>query len=62
MQAPILPCTEKACEVLEVSDATLRQWRKEGLPHVMVGNRPRYFLDEVVAWLSHRQVAAVTAE
>lgn len=62
MNDSVLLSTEQACKILDVSDLTLRQWRKAGCPHLMVGNRARYFLDVVVGWLKDRQVAAVTAD
>ena len=57
---PILLSTERAAKLLDVSANTLREWRKAGCPHLMVGNRPRYFLSVLVEWLKDRQVAAVT--
>jgi predicted site-specific integrase-resolvase len=42
---------------LGVSVRTLFDWRKRGLPHVMVNKRPLYLADTVAAWLKAQEQA-----
>jgi len=57
---PILLSSKDVQEVFGISANTLREWRKHGLPHVMVGNQPLFFHESVVDWLKDQQIANVS--
>lgn len=40
--------------VLKCTTRTVDNMRSKGLPHMMVGDSPRFELDKVKAWLSAR--------
>jgi hypothetical protein len=41
--------------ILDLDPATLRRWRREGMPHHDIGPRlVRYKLSEVLAWRAQR--------
>lgn len=43
--------TRELCEVLNVSESTVKRWRANGLPHERWGPRLyRYVLSDVEAW------------
>lgn len=41
------------CEELDIHDATLRRWQREGKapPHVKIGNKQYYHVGETRKWL-----------
>ena len=43
------------CEVLKISDATVRRHIKKGLPSIQVGRDYRFDLEEVVEWYKTRK-------
>jgi hypothetical protein len=51
--APLLDRRELG-RTLAVSTATVTRLTSEGMPHVFVGDSPRYSIDEVRAWLEAR--------
>ena len=53
-EAPALLTRDQAAQALQVSIATLGRLRSEGLPTVMVGDHPRFCLQDVLDWLSRR--------
>ena len=59
---PILLTTKDAQELVGVSANTLRDWRKQGLPFVLVGSQPRYLEKSIIEWLTDKQIANVSAE
>ena len=56
---PALMTTAELARELRVCTKTIDRLRKEGLPHVLVGdNCPRYRLESVLNWLESRERAA----
>lgn len=51
---PALLDTAELARELSTSEGTIRRQRKLGLPTVMLGDSPRFDLDEVLAWLRSR--------
>jgi hypothetical protein len=59
---PALMTTAELARELRVCTKTIDRLRKEGLPHVLVGdNCPRYRLSAVLAWLESRTPATGAA-
>ena len=50
-----LVTTRDLTEYFGVTTQTVFNWRQEGLPHLKLGNRMRYDLEEVLKWLEVRQ-------
>jgi hypothetical protein len=48
---------EKLCEELNinVNRVTAWRWRKEGMPHIKIGNQIRYDKEEVIRWLKGKR-------
>ena len=42
---------EQLAKELNVSERTLDNWRKDGLPHIKRGKFIRFELDKVIDWL-----------
>jgi hypothetical protein len=38
-------------EAVSISEGTVKNLRRRGLPHYFIGDSPRFSLDEVLAWL-----------
>jgi hypothetical protein len=58
---PALLTTKELAHELRCCTKTVDRLRKDGLPHVTIGdNAPRYRLDVVLAWLESRPSATVT--
>ena len=53
--APEYLTREALARALNVSTATVSRLRREGLPHVLVGDLARYKLADVHAWLQSRE-------
>jgi hypothetical protein len=52
---PALLTTKALAVELDVCGKTVDRLRREGLPHVLLGdNCPRYVLSDVLAWLKSR--------
>jgi len=59
IESPPLPVELKAgssiARIIEVHEATLRRWAREGMPvHLLGPGLVRYNLDEVLAWRANR--------
>jgi hypothetical protein len=50
------------CAALSVSERTLLDLRKAGMPHTFAGDSPRFVVSEVLDWLKAKDVRAVVAE
>ena len=47
--------TKELCETLKIGEATLYRLLNQGLPHLKIGNRNRFVLEDVVQWLKNKQ-------
>jgi hypothetical protein len=54
---PALHTIEGICAALQISRPTLARLRADGLPTIIVGDSPRYKLDEVLEWLRNQSAA-----
>lgn len=43
---------EELSKMLKISRSTIDRWRKEGLPHIKIGNSIRFDKAEVLQWLN----------
>jgi hypothetical protein len=58
---PALLTTKELAHELRCCTKTIDRLRKEGLPHMLVGdNCPRYRLEAVVSWLESRPSVSTT--
>jgi excisionase family DNA binding protein len=49
---PKLLTVNQLCEILQVSQPTLRKYRRRGLPTVYLGTHPRFNYDDVLVWIA----------
>lgn len=52
---PRLRTLAQAAREIGISDRTLRTYRDEGMPHVLIGTEVRYEIDACVAWIRQRR-------
>lgn len=52
---------EELAKALQVSRRTVQYWTQQGMPHIPVGNRPRYVQSACEAWLRARAVEKAAA-
>jgi hypothetical protein len=57
LQRPALLTQAQLAEQFQVSERTVYTFRHEGMPHVMLGDSPRYELGPCLAWLKARKQA-----
>lgn len=58
INSKLLKNREELCFLLGVSYASVMRLEREGIPHLMIGKRPYFFLDEVLSWMRDRTIPA----